>query len=62
MVFVPGRPFQPSLIFWIRPVAYLRVEHPKSASLSYATVLPVNIRLGWKDLPGTNTLAYCKNL
>ncbi len=23
---------------------------------------PTNIRLGWSGLPGTNTLAYCKNL
>jgi hypothetical protein len=22
---------------------------------------PINIRIGWKDLPGTNTLAYYKN-
>ncbi len=24
--------------------------------------LPANIRIGWKGLLGTNTLAYCKNL
>jgi hypothetical protein len=24
--------------------------------------LPTNIRLGWKGLQGTNTLAYCENL
>jgi hypothetical protein len=24
--------------------------------------LPTNIRLGWKDLPGTNTLIFYKNL
>jgi len=24
--------------------------------------LPANIRLGWKGLPGTNTLAYNENL
>jgi hypothetical protein len=24
--------------------------------------LPTNIRLGWKGLPGTNALAYYKNL
>ncbi len=23
--------------------------------------LLTNIKLGWKSLPGTNTLAYCKN-
>jgi hypothetical protein len=25
------------------------------------STLPTNIRLGWKSLPGTNTLAYYKN-
>jgi len=30
----------------------------KGASLGQATALPANIRLGWKGLPGTNTLAY----
>jgi hypothetical protein len=36
--------------------AYLRVEHLKGASRGQA-----NIRLGWRGLPGTNTLAYCEN-
>jgi len=26
-----------------------------------ALTLPANVRLGWKGLPGANTLAYCKN-
>ena len=26
-----------------------------------ALALPTNIRLGWKRLPGTNTLAYYEN-
>jgi hypothetical protein len=30
----------------------------KGASLWYATVLLKNIRLGWKGLPGANTLTY----
>ncbi len=30
----------------------------KGASLGYAPALLANIRLGWKDLPGTNTQAY----
>jgi hypothetical protein len=30
--FVPGKPFQPSLI-WVRPGAYPRLEHLKGASL-----------------------------
>jgi hypothetical protein len=33
--------------------AYPRVEHLKGASLG-----PANIRLGWRGLPETNTLAY----
>jgi hypothetical protein len=37
------------------------VEHLKGASLGQALALPANIRLGWKGLPGTNTLAYYKN-
>jgi hypothetical protein len=31
------------------------------ASLGKTLSLPVNIRLGWKGLSGTNTLAYYKN-
>jgi hypothetical protein len=37
------------------------VEHLESASLRYAPAQPTNIRLGWKGLPGTNTLAYYEN-
>jgi hypothetical protein len=37
------------------------VESLKGASLGKAMAFPENIRLGWKGLPGTNTLAYCKN-
>ncbi len=33
----------------------------KGASLGQAPALPANIRLGWKGLPETNTLAYLKN-
>ncbi len=51
-MFVPGKTFQPSLMFvWVRPDACLRIEQPKGASLGQA---PANIRLGWKGLPGTN--------
>jgi hypothetical protein len=54
-VFVPGNPFELSLMF-----AYPIVDHLKGASLGYASALPANIRLGWKALPGTNALAYYK--
>ena len=29
-----------------------------SGAVLFATALPTNIRLGWKSLPGTNTLAF----
>jgi hypothetical protein len=32
-VFVPGKPFHPSVMFCVRPGAYPRVEHLKGASL-----------------------------
>ncbi len=37
------------------------MEYLKGASLGNAPALLANIRLGWKGLPGTNTLAYDKN-
>ncbi len=46
---------------WVRPGAYPRVEHLKGALLSQTQVSPANIRLGWKGLPGTHTLAYYEN-
>jgi hypothetical protein len=42
---------------WVRPGAYQRVERLKDASLGKAPALPINIGLGWKGFPGTNTLA-----
>jgi hypothetical protein len=35
-VFAPARHFQPSLMFGVRPGAYLRMEHLKGASLRWA--------------------------
>jgi len=46
---------------WVRPGAYPRVEHLKGSSIGLAPALPTNLRLGWKFLPGTNTLAYYEN-
>jgi hypothetical protein len=53
-VLFPGRPFQPSLILANKAGAY------PSETLSGAPLLalPTNIILGWKGLPGANTLAY----
>jgi hypothetical protein len=41
----------------MRPGAYPRVEHPKSASLRLTLALPTIIILGWKSLPGKNNLS-----
>jgi hypothetical protein len=38
------------------------VEQLKGVSLGKTLALPANIRLGWKGLPRTNTLAYYENL
>jgi len=59
-VFVPGRPFQLSLLFAGKAKTYPRVEHLKGVSLVYADALPTDKILGWKDLPRTNTLTYYK--
>ncbi len=48
-------------MFARKPGAYPRVEHLKGAALEEAVALLANIRLGWKGLPGTNTLAFYKN-
>jgi len=47
-VIVPGKPFQPSLMFVgkARSLSTLEREHLKDASLEKTLVLPVNIRLG----------------
>jgi hypothetical protein len=37
------------------------VEHLKAALLGQAPALPANIRLGWKGLTESNTLAYYKS-
>ncbi len=55
---VPGKPFQPNLIFESKTKAY-----PSEALFRYSTPgsapgLPTSIGLGWKDLPRTSTLAY----
>jgi hypothetical protein len=41
--------------------AYPRMEHLKGGSLGEAAALLTNIRLGWKALPETNSLAYYEN-
>jgi hypothetical protein len=53
-VFVLGKPFQPSPMFVSKA---LRVEL-SGVPLVYALALIISHRLVWKNLPGTNTLAY----
>ncbi len=58
-MFVPGKPFQPSLIF----VGNARTQEWSTDSY-YSRVCCglTNIRLGWKGLPGTNPLAYLQKI
>jgi hypothetical protein len=60
-VLISGEPFQPSITFVKKAGAY-----PSDLSgaplLGRFQALPTNIRLGWKSLPGTNTLADYKHL
>ncbi len=50
-LFVPGKHFQPSLMFAGKAGAY-----PSEALLGRLLALITNIRLSWKGLPGTNAL------
>jgi len=56
-VFVPGKPFQPSLMFVGKARRLPQSGAPERRFTQLGSGLPVNIRLGWKGLPGTNTLA-----
>ncbi len=60
-MFVTGTPFQTSLMF-VGKAMPTRVKLLSGAPLSGRLLAsPKNIRLGWKDLPGTNTIAYSEN-
>jgi hypothetical protein len=48
-VFVPGKPFYPSLMFVSKAGTFLQGRLQAS---------PTNIRLGWKGLPGTNSSLF----
>ncbi len=57
-MFVPGKPFQFSLIF-VKKLGPIQVENLKEAPLYGGIMaLPTLIILGRKGLLGTNTLAY----
>jgi hypothetical protein len=52
LVFAPGKPFQPTLMFIGKAIC---------STLGRLLALLTNNRLGWKDLPRTNPLAYYVN-
>jgi hypothetical protein len=57
-VFVPGRPFQPSLMFENKTGAY-PIEAPfKCSTLRLTPGLTTNMRLEYERQPTTNTQAY----
>ncbi len=55
-MFVPGKLFQPSLMFKSRIGAY-----QSEANEGFPVVSLTNFKLGWKAMPGTNTLTYYKH-
>ncbi len=58
-VFVPAKPFQPSLVFASKIRVYPSEAPFRCSTLGEAPVaLPTNIILWWKALPRSNTLAY----
>jgi hypothetical protein len=61
-VFIHGKPFQPSLLYVgkVRSLPFLKnlSDAPHQGRL---LALPINNGVGWKGLPGTNTLAYYEN-
>jgi hypothetical protein len=59
-VFIPVKPFQPSLMFAGKAGAYPSEALYDAPLQGRPLVLLINIRLGWKSLPGMNTLAYYK--
>jgi hypothetical protein len=52
-----------SLVYclWARTGAYPIMYHLKGSSIGQVPALQTDIRLGWKGLPWTNTLAYYEN-
>ena len=60
--FDPDRPFQPGLMFVNKIGAYGNEAPFRFSTVGHAPVVSTNIRLGWKGLSVTNTLAYYKHL
>jgi hypothetical protein len=57
-MFVIGKQFQSSLLFVGKARSLSQSGASEGSSIGQAPFLPTNIRLSWKGLPGTNTLAY----
>ncbi len=59
-MFVPGKPFQPSLMFAGKARAYPSEAASGAPLYGRPLALPTNIRLGGRGLPGTNTVNYSR--
>jgi hypothetical protein len=57
-VFSPGKNFQDNTIFVGKAGAYPSETPFRCSTLSRSLALLTNNRLGWKGLPGANTLVY----
>ncbi len=57
-MFVPGRLFKPSMTFTGKTRGLPKSGVLQGASLREALSFLANVRIGWKSLPATNTLAY----
>ncbi len=59
---VPGKPFQPDLIFVGKDRNLLKSEAPERCFTYTGYGLTRNLRVGWISWSGTNTLAYLGTL
>jgi len=57
-----GKLFQLVTMFVVKAKCLLKRKNLKDVTLMYTLPLLSNIRLGWKGLPGTNTLAFLASL
>ncbi len=57
-MYVPGKSFQPGLMFVIKAIAYPSGQLKDSPLYGRPMATTENIRTDWNGLPGTNTLAY----
>ncbi len=60
-MFVPGKPFQPSLMFAGKAGSYPSEHLSGAPILSSLLDSPTNAILAWKGFPRTNPLAYYEN-